>query len=175
MTRTRYALPPTLFEPVIIIGDPALLKIDDTARVDSFVKIEVGKGVQIGKWVHVSSFAHINIGGGVVYLGEGCGIASGGKIVGGSAKTSGISMSAAAPTQQVMIDRGTVTRIGRNAVVGINAVVLPGVTLGDGAILAAGGVATCDIPPHQIWGGVPARFIRMRTYETISTDLPANG
>jgi acetyltransferase-like isoleucine patch superfamily enzyme len=40
---------------------------------------------------------------------------------------------------------------------GTNVVVLKGVTIGRGAILAAGAIVTHSIPPHEIWGGVPAR------------------
>lgn len=59
-------------------------------------------------------------------------------------------------------------KIGRGAVVGINCVVMPGVELGDGAILAPGGVATVGtrIPPHELWGGIPARKLK---------DLPHGG
>jgi acetyltransferase-like isoleucine patch superfamily enzyme len=49
-------------------------------------------------------------------------------------------------------------RIGRGAVVGINCVVMPGVELGEGAVLAPGGVATIGtkIQPYELWGGIPA-------------------
>ncbi|MUG94040.1 acyltransferase [Scytonema sp. UIC 10036] len=45
---------------------------------------------------------------------------------------------------------------------GTHVVVLPGVTIGQGAIVAAGSVVTKDIPPYQVWGGVPAKFIKHR-------------
>jgi tetrahydrodipicolinate N-succinyltransferase len=41
-------------------------------------------------------------------------------------------------------------------------VILPGVTLGDGAIVAAGAVVTTDVPPYAIVGGNPARVIKSR-------------
>lgn len=41
-----------------------------------------------------------------------------------------------------------------------NATVLPGVTIGDGAIVAAGAVASKDVPPGVIVGGVPAKTIK---------------
>lgn len=43
------------------------------------------------------------------------------------------------------------------------ATILPGVTVGEGAVIAAGSVVTHDIPPYTIVGGVPARKIRDRS------------
>lgn len=51
-------------------------------------------------------------------------------------------------------------RIKNRVWIGAGAVVLPGVTIGTGSILAAGGVATKTIPPGEVWGGVPAKFIK---------------
>lgn len=45
---------------------------------------------------------------------------------------------------------------------GTRVVVLPGVTIGEGAIVGAGSVVTKDIPPYEIWAGVPAKFIKKR-------------
>ena len=46
--------------------------------------------------------------------------------------------------------------IGKNVWIGASAVVLPGVRIGDGAIVAAGAVVTKDVPPNTVVGGVPA-------------------
>ena len=48
------------------------------------------------------------------------------------------------------------TVIGAHAWIGINVTILPGVTIGEGAIVAAGSVVTHDIPPHTLAAGVPA-------------------
>jgi len=58
--------------------------------------------------------------------------------------------------------RGFVTRpvvIGRNVWVGAKAVILPGVHIGDNAVVGAGAIVTRDVPPHAVVGGVPARII----------------
>ncbi len=52
--------------------------------------------------------------------------------------------------------------IGNDVWIGYEAVVLSGVTIGDGAIVAARSVVTKDVPPYTIVGGVPARPIRKR-------------
>lgn len=49
--------------------------------------------------------------------------------------------------------------IGNNVWIGANATILKGVSIGDGAIVAAGAVVRQDIPNNEIWGGVPAKKI----------------
>ena len=53
-------------------------------------------------------------------------------------------------------------KIGKDVWIGANAIVLKGITIGDGAILGAGSIVTRDIPPYEIWAGVPAKFIKER-------------
>lgn len=53
--------------------------------------------------------------------------------------------------------------IGRNVWIGAGAIVLPGVTIGDGAVVAAGAVVTKDIPDNTIVGGVPAKVMKTIT------------
>ncbi|MFP3351028.1 CatB-related O-acetyltransferase [Pseudoalteromonas sp. SIMBA_153] len=52
--------------------------------------------------------------------------------------------------------------IGNDVWLGRNVVVLPGITIGNGAIIAAGSVVTKDVEPYSIVGGVPAELIKMR-------------
>lgn len=52
--------------------------------------------------------------------------------------------------------------IGNDVWIGANAVILPGVNIGDGAVIAAGAVVTKDVEPYAIVGGVPAKLIRYR-------------
>ena len=51
-------------------------------------------------------------------------------------------------------------RVGRNVWIGSGSILLPGVTIGDGATVAAGAVATKDVPEGAVVGGVPAKILR---------------
>jgi acetyltransferase-like isoleucine patch superfamily enzyme len=55
-----------------------------------------------------------------------------------------------------------ITNIGNDVWIGHGAFIRPGVTIGDGAVIAAQAVVTKDVPPYAIVGGVPARVIRKR-------------
>jgi len=52
--------------------------------------------------------------------------------------------------------------LGNDIWIGMRAMILPGVTIGDGAIVAAGAVVTKDVAPYAIVGGVPAKTIGRR-------------
>lgn len=51
-------------------------------------------------------------------------------------------------------------KLGEHAYLGTNVIVTKPVTIGHHAIVGAGSVVTKDIPPCEIWGGVPAKLIR---------------
>lgn len=57
--------------------------------------------------------------------------------------------------------RGHIT-IGNDVWIGVNAVILSGVSIADGAIVGSGAVVTQDVPAYAVVGGVPARVIRKR-------------
>lgn len=61
--------------------------------------------------------------------------------------------------------KGAPIRVGSNVWLGCHVVVLPGVTIGDGAVVGAGAVVTKDIPAGETWGGVPARPLSERKAE----------
>lgn len=62
------------------------------------------------------------------------------------------------------------TFIGSDVWIGSRCIIMTGVTIGNGAIVAAGSVVTHDIEPYAIYGGAPAKKIKMRfTPEEIET------
>ena len=52
--------------------------------------------------------------------------------------------------------------VGNDVWIGYEAIVLAGVTIGDGAIIGSRAVVTKDVPPYTIVGGIPAKPIRKR-------------
>jgi acetyltransferase-like isoleucine patch superfamily enzyme len=63
------------------------------------------------------------------------------------------------PARRKQLDLKSIL-IKRNAWIGAGATILPGVTVGENAIVAAGAVVNKDVPANTIAGGVPAKFIR---------------
>ena len=61
--------------------------------------------------------------------------------------------------------------IGNDVWIGCRSVIMGGVTIGDGAIIAAGAIVTHDVPPYAIVGGAPARIIKFRFNEETIKEL----
>lgn len=57
------------------------------------------------------------------------------------------------------------TRVGNDVWLGYDSLVMPGVTIGDGAVVAARSVVTADVPPYAVVAGNPARVVRLRLPE----------
>jgi virginiamycin A acetyltransferase len=65
------------------------------------------------------------------------------------------------------------TVVGNDVWIGQEATIMPGVRIGDGAIVAAKSVVVTDVPPYAIVGGNPARVIRLRFTDDVVADLLA--
>lgn len=106
-----------------------------------------------------------------VVIGRYCSIAEGVRFVFGEHATDAVSTFPfharllGGPDHGEARSKGAIT-LGHDVWVGTNAVLLSGVTIGHGAVIAAGAVVTRDVPPYAIVGGVPARVIRRRCTES---------
>lgn len=63
------------------------------------------------------------------------------------------------------------TKVGHDVWFGYKSLIMPGVTIGHGAIIASGSVVTKDVPPYAVVGGNPAQVIRYRFPEDVITRL----
>lgn len=128
---------------------------------------------------------HYPINGDRLIIGKFCSIACGAKFLFNSANHSLTSLSTYPfPIffEEWGLERAQVTRawdhkgdivIGNDVWIGYEAVILAGVTVGDGAIIGTRAVVTKDVPPYTIVGGVPAKPIRKRFPDDTIADLLA--
>lgn len=152
-----------IYMPSVLLK-PEVVTVGDHSRIDSFCKVEGGLGVRIGSYVHIASFVHLNIGGGSTLIGNHIGIASGATVLSGTNVTDGyLSGSACSPPDMIHVVR-TVTRIRDYAFLGARCTILPGVTVGEGAVVGAGALVTKDVGAGEVWAGVPARMVRLRKH-----------
>jgi acetyltransferase-like isoleucine patch superfamily enzyme len=150
----------------VYLHQPERITIANTARIDWNVRINGGEGVTIGEHVHIATGSVINAGNGEVVFGDHSGCSNNVVIAAGMPDLDYLHISAAdEPHDQHPLRMKTV--IGRYVVIFANATICPGVTIGDGAVIGAGAVVTQDVPPMEIWAGVPAKLIRRRNLDDI--------
>ena len=116
------------------------------------VELLLPKGLKLADRVAVGWFAELDARGGIT-VDHDTNISSHVKLITGSHDVDDFDFTA---------DFRPIT-IGHHCWIATGATILQGVTIGDGAIVAAGAVVTKDIPSYEVWGGVPAKFIRKRT------------
>ena len=105
-----------------------------------------------GTWIGPKCYMH---GAGGIYIGENVGIGPCVKILTSSHKLDQeVVMDGELEFKQVVLHDG--------CDIGIGSIILPGVTVGEGAVVGAGSVVTKDVPDYEIWAGNPARFMRRR-------------
>lgn len=115
-------------------------------------------------------------------IGKFCAIARGVKFImnGANHKVSGISTypfqifgngwERVMPGPGDLPDKGD-TVIGNDVWIGYDALIMPGVRIGDGAIVASRSVVVSDLPPYSVAGGNPAKVLRRRFDDAVIEDL----
>lgn len=140
---------------------PHLLKIG--------INCELQDNISFKTWHPYSKENFIKLGD-RVFIGQGCAFASASKIIIGDdcLIASGTTIidgghefdrSQKINKQAVIIEE---IIIGNDVWIGMSCSILKGVTIGTGAVIAAGSVVNKSIPEYEVWGGVPARFIKKR-------------
>ncbi len=61
--------------------------------------------------------------------------------------------------------------VGNDVWIGENVLIKSGIKIGNGSIIGAGAVVTKDVPPYEVWAGVPAKFIKKRFPDSIANKL----
>ena len=106
--------------------------------------ISLGENVYVGPYCFLGSCHHLQIG-------ENCLIGAHSYIITVNHRTD-------QPEKAVSAQgyRGSSIHIGKNVWIGAHVVILPGITIGEHAVIGAGAVVTKDVPPGETWVGVPA-------------------
>ena len=138
-------------------------KTEEPVRISKNARLTYASKIQIGKWVHIGNRCYLNGKGGIEI---GAGTISGPEVV--------ILSSTHRHNQETLIpydehDELRPVRIGRAVWLGYRSMIVPGVTIGDGAIIAMGAVVTKDVPIDAIVGGNPANAISHRDAKWITT------
>lgn len=142
-----------LFPDGIVLGD--------YTQVDEGVRVFSGKGVWIGSHVHLAFGSSIS-GGGSCVIGDYAGIGAGVRVVTGTERVDrGGLTNPTVPCELRVVHRGSVI-IESHAIVFTNSVVLPDVTIGEGAVVSAGSIVHHDLQPWTIYGGNPLVKIGVR-------------
>lgn len=108
-------------------------------------------GVQIGDNCMLSIGAKIDVRRGKVVIGDNCTITYGCVILSHDRSEMHINPESSGEYT---------TTLGDNVYVGVNAVILPGVSIGDNSVIGAGAVVTKDVPPGVVVVGNPARVVK---------------
>ncbi|MCM1158508.1 MAG: sugar O-acetyltransferase [Bacteroidales bacterium] len=133
-----------------IMGRLTGKRVDDTFRLFPPFYTDFGKNITIGNDVFINSGCHFQDQGGIV-IGDG-------SLIGHNVVLATINHDLN-PVNGRKNHYAPIT-IGSHVWIGSNATVLPGVTIGDWAVVAAGAVVTKDIPALTVAGGVPARVLK---------------
>lgn len=125
-------------------------KVDPSFRMFPPFYSDCGKNITIGKNVFINSGCRFQDQGGIT-IGDGA-------LIGHNVVLATLNHDFDPENRGTM--HPAPIKIGKNVWIGANATVVPGVTIGDGSIVAAGAVVTKDVPKNVIAGGVPAKIIK---------------
>lgn len=141
----------TIHPTARIVGDGPI-SYGDPVLIDDFVLIVARAPISIGHHVHIACFASIT-GGERVEIGDFASVSQGARLLTATDDFQGSGFgNSTVPAEYRNVRRAPVT-IGRFCVVGANSVVLPGVTLGEGATVGACSVVTRDLKPWGVYIG----------------------
>ena len=147
--------------PRIFVTWPHQVKIGNRCKIEPGVYFKYsgiwkpGPSIKIGSGSFLGLGCEFNIRK-AIQIGENCLIASGCRFIDHDHGISGSELIRIQPSVEAPI------KIGNNVWLGCNVVVLKGVEIEDGAVVAAGAVVSKSILKNEIWGGVPARKISER-------------
>jgi Acetyltransferase (isoleucine patch superfamily) len=127
------------------------------------VGVRVDKDTRIAKDVSIGDYSYVNKGSSLENcdVGKFCSISSGVYISPYNHNLGGITTHPVGDYKRFR-ER---TEIGNDVLISLNAIIMEGVHIGDGAVIGAGAVVTHNVGSFEVWGGVPAKFIHYRVLD----------
>lgn len=122
---------------------------------DADAELVIGENANVGDYTHITARGHMRIGKNLL-TGKWVTITDNGH------GTTDYETLRKPPLQRKLYVKGDVT-IGDNVWIGDKATILPGVSIGDGAVVAANAVVTKDVPAYSIVAGNPAKIVKHTT------------
>ena len=149
-----------------IVGEKKNFSSGEFSQIDDFCFINIGNRLHLGKFVHLSSFVSI-IGGGECEICDFAGLSAGCRLITGTDDFSGGYLTnPTVPEEFKNIRQGSI-KIGRHSLLGSNVVVMPDVSIGDGATVGAGSIVTKNLEDWTIYAGFSPRKIGERNREEV--------
>lgn len=144
-----------------LVADGTNLEIGEHSQIDDFVFVNAGRRCRIGRFVHLASFVSV-IGGGEFLIDDFSGLSAGCRVITGTDDYLGPFMTNPTVPRDFTNYQVSFVTIEQHVVVGTNAVIFPGVTIGEGAAVGACSVVRRSLPPWGIYAGDPPRKIGER-------------
>lgn len=152
--------------PLARVIKPEAIAIGDSVIVDDFVFIAGGLSTVIGSFVHIAMHTSI-AGGGELIMEDFSGLSGGVRLYTGNEDYNGGSLTNPTVPPPYRQPRRSFVHIEKHVIVGANSVILPGVTIGEGAVIGANSFVTKDCKPWTVYFGSPAKPLRCRPAEQI--------
>jgi acetyltransferase-like isoleucine patch superfamily enzyme len=151
-----------LISSLAAIYNPGRISIGDHTRIDDFCYISAGEeGIEIGHNVHIAAYASLG-GKALIHLGDYSGISRHVAIFSSSDDFSGRAMTNPTVPPKYTSVRSLPVHLGNHVIVGAGTVILPGVTIGEGASIGAMSLVVSDCLPFTSYKGNPALSYKER-------------
>lgn len=159
----------------VLISDKASIygadriSIGNNVRIDDFCILSAGNEITIGSWVHIACYASL-IGRDLIEINDFCSIAARVNILSSCDDFSGEFMVNPCVPDKYLNVRHSAVVMQKHSVIGVGTIVLPGVSIGQGAAIGALSFVRHSIPEFQIWAGNPLRFIKERKRDILKLE-----
>lgn len=149
----------------IIIDHPEDLQMSEKVYIGAFTTINVtndlnkrNSNLKIGYSTYIGESNNIRASGGKINIGSKCLISQNISIIASNHTT----QKGKYIMEQIWSEKNNFVNIGDDVWIGCGSIILPGVNIGNGAVIAAGSIVTSDVEENAIVVGAPAKFLKYR-------------